>query len=62
MAAAFRPERLVLGLGLASLGVLWMLSNFGRLDLLAALRTWWPLALVLWGALELLNGFVSRRP
>jgi hypothetical protein len=34
-------------------GVLWTLSNLGRIDLLATLRTWWPLALVVWGLVEL---------
>ena len=62
MAAAFRPERLILGLSLTALGVLGTLANFGRVDLLATLRTWWPLALVLWGVLELYVSIVSRRP
>jgi len=53
MAAAFKPETLALGLSLVALGVLWMLSNLGRVDLLATLRVWWPLALIVWGALEL---------
>jgi len=53
MAVAFKPETLALGLSLVALGVLWMLSNLGRVDLLATLRVWWPLALIVWGALEL---------
>jgi hypothetical protein len=53
MAGSFRPEGLVLGLILVAVGILWTLSNLGRIDLLATLRTWWPLALVVWGLVEL---------
>lgn len=62
MAAAYRPEGAVLGLILIALGVLWTLSNLGRLDLLSTLRTWWPLALVVWGVVELYNHSVTRPP
>ncbi len=57
---AFSPEGLTLGLGLIAIGVLWTLSNLGRVDLLYTLRTWWPLALVLWGGLELADLAVRR--
>jgi len=60
MPAGLKPETLVLGLGLTALGVLWTLANLGWLDLLATLRTWWPLALVVWGLLEL-GGVIARR-
>jgi hypothetical protein len=50
----FRPEGIVFGLILITLGVLWTLSNLGRIDMLETLRRWWPLTLVVWGALELL--------
>ena len=60
MAASFSIERIVIGFALLGLGVLWLLGNAGRLDLLSALRTWWPLLLVLWGGLELVAAF-SRR-
>ena len=53
MRSTFRPEGIVFGLILITLGVLWTLSNLGRLDMLDTLRRWWPLSLVLWGALEL---------
>jgi len=50
------PEGLTLGTGLVAMGVLWTLSNLGQpIDLLAVVRTWWPLALVFWGALELVD-------
>jgi hypothetical protein len=60
MAASFSIERIVIGFALLGLGVLWLLANSGRIDLLSALRTWWPLLLVLWGGLELVAAF-SRR-
>jgi hypothetical protein len=60
MAASFSIERVVLGFALLALGVLWMLANAGRLDLLATLRTWWPSLLVLWGGLELAQALVGR--
>jgi hypothetical protein len=53
MSRGFRPEGIVFGLILIILGVLWTLSNLGRLDMLDTLRRWWPLSLVIWGALEL---------
>ena len=65
MARPFSPEPLVLGLALIAVGVVWILANAGRVDLLGTLRAWWPLTLVVWGALELV-AFVldrgSRRP
>ena len=53
-------EKVVLGLGLVGLGVIWTLGNLGRLDALDTLHRWWPLLLVVWGALEILVS-VSRR-
>ena len=61
MARPFRPEVLVFGLALIALGLVWMLGNAGRVDTLATLHTWWPAALVLWGALELVAYAVDRR-
>ncbi len=60
MAAPFSIERIVIGFALLGLGVLWLLANAGRIDLLSALRTWWPLLLVLWGALELAAALIRR--
>ncbi len=53
-------EKLVLGLGLVGLGVVWTLGNLGRLDAIETLHRWWPLLLVVWGALEVVLS-VSRR-
>jgi hypothetical protein len=61
MPRTFRPEGVVFGLSLVALGAAWTLANLGRLDLLAALRTWWPLSLVVWGTLELIATARYRR-
>lgn len=55
-----RVEGLVVGIGFVALGILWTLSNLGQVDLLRTLRTWWPLWLVLWGTLELVNTALVR--
>ncbi|MCG6923473.1 MAG: hypothetical protein LJF15_20650 [Acidobacteria bacterium] len=57
---AFSPEGLTLGFGLIAIGVLWTLSNLGQVDLLYTLRVWWPLALILWGGLELVDLAIRR--
>jgi hypothetical protein len=63
MGLSFRPEAVVFGLCLVAVGLLWTLANLGRLELLPTLRTWWPLSLVVWGALELLRSWDgTRRP
>jgi len=60
MARRFKPEVLVLGLSLIAVGVAWLLGNAGRIDLLATLRTWWPMTLVVWGVLELVAFALGR--
>jgi hypothetical protein len=60
VARPFRSEGLVLGLLLVAVGSVWMAANFGKLDLLATLRTWWPASLVVWGAVELVAFVVNR--
>jgi hypothetical protein len=64
VARRFKPEALVLGLTLIGVGVVWMLANAGVVDLLATLRAWWPLTLVVWGVLEIVavavNGDARR--
>lgn len=61
MKRAPSPGTLAFGLTLVTLGVLGTLANLGRLDLLATLRTWWPLVLVVWGGLELADALLRRR-
>lgn len=57
---AFSPEGVTFGIALVALGVLGTLANLGRIELLPLLRTWWPLALVLWGVLELADLWLRR--
>ncbi len=59
-ARAFSPEGLTAGICLVAIGLVWLLSNLGRLELLPTLRTWWPLSLVLWGGLELAEFYSGR--
>jgi hypothetical protein len=56
----YSTEGLALGICLVAVGILWLLSNLGRLDLLDTLRTWWPLGLILWGGLELASFYTTR--
>jgi hypothetical protein len=57
---AFSPEGVTLGVCLVALGVLWTLSNLGRVEILPVVRTWWPLSLALWGVLELAELWIRR--
>jgi hypothetical protein len=61
MRRAPSPGTLAFGLVLVALGVLGTLANLGRVDLLATLRTWWPLTLVAWGVLELADALLRQR-
>ena len=56
----FSPEGVTFGVCLVALGLLGTLANLGRLELLPLLRTFWPLSLVLWGVLELVDLWVRR--
>jgi hypothetical protein len=60
MNGSIKVEGVVLGLCLVALGTLWLLSNLGRVEMFPIIRTWWPLALVVWGVLEL-GAFAARR-
>jgi hypothetical protein len=57
---AFSPEGVTLGIGLVALGLVWTLSNLGKVDALSVLRTWWPAAFVVWGVLELVDLGIRR--
>jgi hypothetical protein len=60
MALRFRPETLTLGLLLVATGVLLLLSNLGRLDFLATVRTFWPACFLVWGVVELAAAALAR--
>ncbi len=62
MAFRFRPEGITCGLGLVGLGTAATLANLGRIDLLSTVRHAWPVLLIVWGVLELLLTYSSRRP
>ena len=49
-------ERLVFGLFLVTVGLVWTLGNFGLVDALRVMRRSWPAFLILWGALEFVRG------
>jgi hypothetical protein len=49
------------GVCLVALGILGTLANLGKIEALEVLRTWWPLSLVLWGVLELVDLWSRRR-
>lgn len=60
-ALSVHVEKLVVGLGLVGLGAVWTLGNLGKLDALETLHRWWPMLLVVWGALELALALGRRR-
>jgi hypothetical protein len=60
VARKLRPEGLTLGLLLVALGSVALLDNFGRVDFLETVRTWWPLSLLVWGLLEVMASLKSR--
>lgn len=60
MPPRFRPETLALGIVLVALGVVALLANFGRLEFLETVHTYWPVSLVIWGGLEVSTSIRSR--
>jgi hypothetical protein len=45
---------------LVTLGILALLDNLGRADFLETARRWWPLSLLVWGALEVAASLKRR--
>jgi hypothetical protein len=62
MLSSLKVERVVLGVGLVGLGVVFTLANLERIDLLSTLRLAWPSLLVLWGTLEVIVSLARREP
>jgi len=60
VAASLRPEGLTLGLVLVGVGAVALLANFGRVNFLETVRAWWPLSLLVWGALEVAASLLHR--
>ena len=60
MPPRFRPETLALGITLVVLGVVALLANLGRIEFLETVHTYWPLALVIWGGLEIATSLSAR--
>ena len=60
MQPPFRPETLALGITLVVLGVVALLANLGRIEFLETVHTYWPLALVIWGGLEIATSLSAR--
>jgi len=50
----------VLGIGVAGLGVILILDNFGLIDA-SLLAPWWPLLLILWGVSHVVQRSSNRR-
>lgn len=53
MATPARSRGLFSGLLLIFVGVLLLLENYGRLELYGFFARWWPLLIILWGAVKL---------
>lgn len=50
-----KPDRVVLGLVLVALGMLFLLERAGVLDARTALEQWWPVALIALGVAQLVE-------
>src|ERR1700752_852282 len=62
MADSRPPQRsLFPGLALFFVGVLLLVHNYRGLDIRHLLGHWWPLLIILWGAIKLFERAVARR-
>ncbi|MCU0241481.1 MAG: DUF5668 domain-containing protein [Vicinamibacteria bacterium] len=61
MSRRVSPEGLTLGVALIGVGILWTLSNLGKINLIDTLHTYWPILLIFWGLIELVDTLWSRR-
>ena len=53
--------RMMWGLVVLTIGVLWTLDNLGQIDASRVLR-WWPVVAILWGSLLLMGGTGRPKP
>ena len=56
-----RGSSIFSGLAFLFVGVILLLHNYGRLDIPRVLGHWWPLILILWGAIKLFERTTARR-
>lgn len=56
-----RGSGLFIGFVLLSVGILLLLHNYGHLELGNFFARWWPLLIILWGAVKLYERTVGRR-
>jgi hypothetical protein len=61
MATPARSSGLFSGLVLISVGLLVLLHNYGHLDLHGFFGHWWPLLIIFWGIVKLLERTAGRR-
>jgi DUF4097 and DUF4098 domain-containing protein YvlB len=61
MATPARSSGLFSGLVLISVGILLLMSNYGRLDLYDFFVHWWPLMIIFWGAVKLYERTAGNR-
>ena len=62
MSRGFSPEAFGFGVFLATVGVVFLLSNLGLLEAIPLLRKIWPLFLVVWGVAEIAASRISDGP
>lgn len=60
MNRGFSPEAFGFGFFLATLGVVFLLSNLGLIEAFPILRKIWPIFLLVWGVAELVASRPSR--
>ena len=60
MKRAFSPEAFGFGFFLASVGLVFFLSNLGVIEAVPVLKKVWPMFLVVWGVAEIAASRPSR--
>ena len=60
MKGRFSPEAFGFGVFLATVGLVFLLSNLGLIEAIPVLKRIWPLFLVVWGVAEVLGSSTPR--